>query len=554
MNEIVINGQNLSIQDTILVARGYHDGYRHHFPLVVLDEEIKEKLKIFREALEERIAAKDIMYGVNTGCGIKKGTVISADEINNYQKHYIPAHCVAIGEFFPEEVVRAAMIFRVNSFALGHSGVRLELCEKILEFYNKGIIPCVPSQGSVGSSGDLCFLAHISAALIGLKEQQVFFEGEIMSCEVALEKARVQPISLKAKEAMALTNGSTFILAQGILAIYDIENLIDTANIAAALSLEAIRGEIDAFDERVHAIRKSEGANNCAQVIRDLCCESKRMSKASQDKTLPAEKHIKKFDVQGKPVPRVQDAYSFRAHAQVMGSVMEAFDFCKEIFKRELNAATDNPLIFEEGDGFRAISGGNFHGEPLAQAADFLKIAVQQLANISDRRFYALTMPSTSYGLPADLVGLSNPDLNTGLMILQYSTAALVNENKSLCHPSVIDSIPTSANQEDYVSMGATSAKFLRKVVENTTYVVAAELLAAAQGISWTEEDLGPDLSPLGTKTKRAYNFIRQYVKVMDDDRFIQADWLKIIEQIKNQEFVRYVYDDNPGCRYLHIH
>lgn len=552
MKSLEINGHNLNIKDVVMVARGYHQEKKHYYPKVYLDDKIISKLKNFRLALEERIRAKDIIYGVNTGCGIKKATVITDEEINAYQKHYIPAHCVGVGDYFPEEVVRAAMILRVNSFALGHSGVRVELCQKILEFYNQGIIPCVPSKGSVGSSGDLCALAHISAALMGLKEQKVFYQGKIISAKTALKKANINPITLKAKEAMALTNGATFILSLGILAIYDAEILIKSANIAAALSLEAIRGEIDAFDDRIHSVRKNSGSIKCAEIIRDLCDGSKRMSSESQKVCLPAEKGIKKYDKKGNPLPRVQDAYSFRSHAQVVGSVIEAFDFCRQVFTREINAATDNPLIFREENSFRTISGGNFHGEPLAQAADFLKIALQQLANISDRRFYAMTMPSTSYGLPADLIGLSKPDLNTGLMILQYTTAALVSENKVLCHPSVIDSIPTSANQEDYVSMGTISARFLRQVVENTTYVIAAELLAAAQGISWTKKDLG-DLAGLGKKTHFAYQFVRQNITSMDDDRFIQTDLLKIVKKIKNSELVDFVYK-TENCHYLFDH
>jgi histidine ammonia-lyase len=541
MRSLELNGRDMNIQDVVLAARGYKHEKRHCYPVVTVNPESKYDLRLFREALEKRIQAKDIIYGVNTGCGIKKATVISDDEINAYQSHYIPAHSVGVGEFFPEEIVRAAMILRVNSFVLGHSGVRVELCEKILELYNKGVIPCVPSQGSVGSSGDLCSLAHISAALIGLKEQKVFFEGKTMSAPKAFKKANIRPIELRAKEAMALTNGSTFILALGLLAVYDAEILVKVANVAAALSLEAIRGEIDAFDHRIHEVRKNSGSITVAKTIRELCTDSERMSKESQNICLPSEKSIKKYDKDGKPLPRVQDAYSFRAHAQVLGSVVEAFEFCKKVFEREINAATDNPLIFQEDQDFRAISGGNFHGEPLAQAADFLKIALQQLANISDRRFYAMTMPSTSYGLLPDLIGPNKADLNTGLMILQYTTAALVSENKILCNPSVVDSIPTSANQEDYVSMGTTSARFLRKVLENTTYVVASELLAASQGISWTEEDLG-QLSKLGQGTKKAYEFIRRHVSAMDDDRFIRKDVLKIKQKVITQEFIDYVY------------
>lgn len=537
MKKLIFNGQNLSLNDIVLAARGYVKDGHHLYPELKLSPVISELLQKFREALEGRMAAGDIIYGVNTGCGIKKATIIPDNEIKAYQKHYIPAHCVAVGDYFPEEITRAAMVLRLNSFTFGHSGVRLELCEKIIEFYNAGIIPCVPEKGSVGSSGDLALLAHMSAALIGIKDQEVYYNGQIMSVLEALGKTGIETIELEAKEAMALTNGSTFTLALGLLALYDANVLINVADIAAALSLEAIRGETAAFDNRIHSARKHDGSVRCAESMRELFKGSKRMTNEAREICLKAEKKIKKYDKNGKPIPRVQDAYSFRAHAQVMGSVYEAFDFCLNIFFREINAATDNPLIFKEENGFTTISGGNFHGEPLAQAADFLKIAIQQLANISERRLYALTMPSTSYGLPDDLMGLSNPDLNTGLMIMQYSAASLVNENKTLCHPSVIDSIPTSANQEDYVSMGTTAARFLRQVVGNTQYVVAMELIGAAQGIYWTDSELG-EYAQLGEGTSRAYGFIRKFVDPMDDDRYIRTDIEKIVEIIKDGSLI----------------
>jgi len=542
MEELTFNGQDLDIDNIILAARGYYNEDGHHlYPELKLSPEISKTLQQFREALKGRMAAGDIIYGVNTGCGIKKATVIPDDEIKAYQRYYIPAHCVAIGDYFPEEVTRAAMVLRLNSFTFGHSGVRVELCEKIIEFYNAGIIPCVPEKGSVGSSGDLALLAHVAAALTGIKDQEVYYKGKIMPVLEALQESGIEKIELEAKEAMALTNGSTFTLALGLLALHDASILIHTADAAAALSLEAIRGEQAAFDERIHAARKHDGSMFCAENMRDLFAGSKRMTNEARNICLKAEKKLKKYDKNGKPIPRVQDAYSFRAHAQVMGSVYEAFDFCATVFLREMNAATDNPLIFENGDAFTTISGGNFHGEPLAQASDFLKIAIQQLANISERRLYALTMPSTSYGLPDDLMGLSNPDLNTGLMIMQYSAASLVNENKTFCHSSVTDSIPTSANQEDYVSMGTTAARFLKEVVKNSQYVVAMELIGAAQGIYWTIPELG-EYAQLGEKTSRAYDFIRKFVGPMDDDRYIRTDIEKIVNIIKDGSLIDYVY------------
>ena len=561
MKKIILTGYNLTSEEVVMAAYGYFsDQGDHCYPVVVLSDskdninprnpqnDAKSRILKKRSGLEARIEAGDIIYGVNTGCGIKKGTIIPEKDINAYQKHYIPAHCVQVGDYFAEAIVRAAMILRVNSFATGYSGMRLETCEKILEFYNKGIIPCVPEQGSVGSSGDLAPLAHIAAALTGLKGQKVTIperklpkdKKNPLPIEDALEIMNVKALVLKAKEAMGLTNGATFSLALGILAVHEAERLYHFSDLAAALSLEAIRGELAAFDPRLIEIRNHYGAKKVAETILKLVAGSERMTKKAQDVCLPAEKKIKKYDEKGTPTPRVQDAYSFRAYPPVAGSAYEAFWYARNVFEREINAATDNPLIFEKEDGsFEALSGGNFHGESLGQAADFLKIAIQQLANISDRRFYAMTMASTSYGLPNDLAGQTNSSLNTGLMILQYSTASLVSENKVLCHPSVIDSIPTSANQEDYVSMSTTSCRYLTKVLENSFFVIAAELLAAAQGISLTEESLAAEgCTKLGKKTDIAFQIIREEITAMDDDRILCVDLNKMVALMKGDRLL----------------
>lgn len=539
MKEILeINGHNLSFQKIVLIARGHRDPEgHHHYPKVVLSKEAQKTIAKFRQGLEQRMDAGDIIYGVNTGCGIKKGTIISRQEIDAYQAHYIPAHCVGYGDYFAEEVVRAALVLRVNSFALGNSGIRLETCNKLLEIYNKGIIPCVPEQGSVGSSGDLCPLAHIVAVITGVKGQKAFYQGQIMEATKALQKAGIKPIELSAKEAMGLTNGSTLTLAVGLLAMHDAGKLIEYSHMAAALSLEAIRGEKNAFDERIHKARKNPHSAKVAKTILSLTRGSKRMTTKGRNVCLESEKHIKKYQAYGSAVPRVQDAYSFRAYPQVAGPVLNAYKYAYDVFEGEMNAATDNPLIFEKNGKYEALSGGNFHGEPLGQAADFLKIAVQQMANISERRFYSLLMPSTSYGLPNDLAGKVNNDLNTGLMILQYTTAALVSENKPLCHPTVIDSIPTSANQEDYVSMSTIGARNLRQVIKNAYGVIGAEFLAAAQGISLTEEELKKQkVDKLGKDTAKVYKNIRQIVPVMNEDRYLHADFIKIVDYLLEHE------------------
>jgi len=547
IKEVVLNGHNLRLDEAVAIARGNadHQGNRI-YPVVSLDPQAQTILKEFRDGLEERIAAGDVIYGVNTGCGAKKGTIIPTKDINDYQAHYIPAHCVGFGDPFPEEVVRLAMILRVNSFALGHSGVRLEICEKLLELYNKGVIPFVPKQGSVGASGDLCPLAHMSATMLAIPGQKAYLEGELMEAAKALSLAGIEPETLKAKEAMGLTNGSTFTLAIGLLALHDSRNLLEYSHFAAALSLEAIRGEKAAFDPRIHQARKNPYSVDVAKIILDLTENSQRMTGESQSVCLSAEKKIKKYSdaEHTKPTPRVQDAYSFRGYPQVAGPTVKNLEYASEVLIAEMNAATDNPLVFKietEGqpDKFEALSGGNFHGEPLAQAVAVLALGIQSLANISDRRFYALTMPATSYGLPDDLAGPINSDLNTGFMILQYTTAALVSENKILCHPAVVDSIPTSANQEDYVSMGIIGARNLREVISNTYGVIAAELLAAAQAISLTEEELSAaGCSQLGDKTALIYKNIRKVVPAMLEDRYIYSDFQKIYN---------YLLEHNPN-------
>lgn len=538
MKPFEIDGnKKYSVEDIVQIARGQvlpQGG--HTYPRIVLSEGAKDILRKSRAILEKEMAAGKIMYGVNTGVGKRKGIIIPLEEIIRYQRHYIHAHSVGVGEYYPEEVVRAAMILRVLSFVKGNSGITLELCEKIIELYNAGIIPLIPCQGSVGASGDLCPLSHLGSALIGIPDQTVLYKGREMSSIAALTEANITPLVLQAKEAMGLTNGATFILAVLTLGAYDTRSLIAHSNIAASLSLEAIRGEVNAYDERIHEARNHPGQVLIAQEVRTIIHGSARMTKTTQLVKLPDEE---KHHYQDKPVPRVQDAYSFRCYPQVLGAVCDTLQYAWVVAENEINASTDNPLVFAPDDMHEEctiLSGGNFHGMPLALAADFLKIAVQRIANISDRRFFALTMPSASYGLPADLAGPTHSDANTGLMIMQYMTAALVSENKVLCHPASADSIPTSADQEDDVSMGSISARYLRKVIENTFNVVGAEIIAACQGLSLTQENLGNPL--LGVGTQAAYAAVREVIPMMDDDRFIRTDILKINSLMKSNRLV----------------
>ncbi len=403
MHKVLLDGESLTVCDAVSVARGHRDcNGGHTYPWVEISGDVREKLGAFRTGLQARMDAGDIIYGVNTGCGIKKGTIIPDDEIDAYQAHYIPAHCVGFGDPFPEEIVRLAMVLRVNSFCKGNSGLRVELLEKILECYNKCVVPYIPKKGSVGASGDLCPLAHMSAVLIGLPKQKAFYQGEVMTAPEALHAAGIEPIVLKAKEAIGLTNGSTFMLATTILAAHDAKLLLEYSDMATALSLEAIRGEKNAYDERIHQARNHPGQIAVAEHVRKLFAGSKRMSRKVQEMDLNG---VKVDIIQGgknkdKKMPRVQDQYSFRCYPQVAGSTYDALHFVFQVLEREMNASTDNPLVFrclenEKEGQFEALSGGNFHGEYIAHANDILKVVVQSLANISKENCRPMPESST---------------------------------------------------------------------------------------------------------------------------------------------------------------
>ncbi len=542
---IIIDGKSLSLLDVILIARGQEDhpdsddNHHHHssYPTVEIEKDAKKALSESHNALKAYMDAGNIVYGVNTGCGNQKSTIIPPDQITAYQAHYIPAHCVGTGDYFDAEVTRAAMILRANSFCRGNSGIRLKVVDKIVELYNKGVIPAVPSQGSVGASGDLCPLAHMAATMMGLEGQMAFYKGETILAKNALAAAGIERLVLEAKEAMGLTNGSTFILSLSVLAYYDALNLYEYGNLIAALAMEAVRAEKNAFDPRVHESRGHKGSIDVARILLELTDGSLRMTDAGRRVKLAAETKIYREDENGKktdePVPRVQDTYSFRAHPQVMVVLSNALDAMKVVLEKEINASTDNPLVFKKEDGtFETRSGGNFHGEILAHSADNLKNAVTAIANISDRRFYNMLVPEDSYGLPGDLAGPVNKKLNTGLMILQYSTAALVHEMKILCTPSGVDSIPTSAGQEDYVSMGTVAARHLRRVVTMGKKVLAGEMMAAIQGIALTEKEL-KEYARLGTYTGYAYDFFLEKVDelpINEDRIMLSVIWEKVIQ------------------------
>ncbi len=522
--KIEVNGHGLTIEQVNAVARHHNE--------VVLNPEAFANIVRFREGLEQAIDRKDTMYGVNTGCGSRKNQILPPEELSDYQMRYIPAHCCGHGDPLPQEVVRAAMLVRLNNFLKGHSGVRPVLIERLRDCLNLGLTPVVPAYGSVGASGDLIPLAHMSASIIGLAEAFMYVPGrtEPIPAAQALAWFGLEPITLAAKEAMGLTNGANFITALACLAVEDGWKLFQAANAALALSLEAIRGEQNAFDARIHDARPLPGQIRSAAQVRAFLKGSGRTTKEARDVNFPGEEV--KISM-GTKVPRVQDAYSFRCAPQVHAAVYHALSHLESLLDAELNSATDNPLVFETGDEkkpYVAISGGNFHGQPLAAPLDYLAITLAALAGISDRRSFAMTTSHLNYGLPADLAGPEHG--NTGLMITQYGGAALVNQIALLANPCSIHSVPTSADQEDWVSMGMNAALKVRDMGWLIRDVLATELLIAAQGIALTQHLLPEHLQRLGDGTGPMYRRIAQVFdgevnkshEIWFHDRYLKAE------------------------------
>jgi histidine ammonia-lyase len=442
----------------------------------------------------------EIAYGITTGFGAFKDKIISREQAELLQRNIVLSHAVGVGNAFDTPTTRAIMLIRANTLARGFSGIRLETLELLIEFLNKGVHPQIPEKGSLGASGDLAPLAHMACVLIG--ESEAEFEGEIINAKDALAKANLKPIVLAAKEGLALTNGTTIMTAVGLLETHKAKRLADVADISGCLSLEALNGTTSAFDERIHALRPHPRQIHCANNLR---------------KILEGSEFVREFDASN-----VQDAYSLRCIPQVHGACRDAIAYAEWIVNIELNAVTDNPLIFcdENCENIDVISGGNFHGEPLALAMDYLAIALSELGNISERRLMRLTDEcSNAHILPAFLT--ENGGLNSGFMMVQYTAAALVSENKILSHPASVDSIPSSANTEDHVSMGVTSALKLRQVAENLEIILSLELFSAAQGIDFRRRRIGAE-KQLGNKTQIVYKLIREKVPFIERDTFMK--------------------------------
>lgn len=503
---MIITGENLKIEDVIKVAvKGEK---------VTLSHESIEKINKSRKYIEEIIEKGEVVYGVTTGFGKFCNIIISSEDTKKLQKNLIRSHAAGVGEYFPEEVVRAMMLLRINALAKGYSGVRLSTLETIIEMLNKNVIPLVPSQGSLGASGDLVPLAHMVLVLMG--EGEAVFNGEVLPGKIALEKAGIEPVILEAKEGLALINGTQAMSALACLSIAAAIELSKVADICGAMSFEALYGIIDAFDEKVQLVRPHEGQMATARNMKKLLQGSQLVTHQGEIK--------------------VQDAYVLRCIPQVHGAVKDALKHIRNIIEIEINSATDNPLIFPEEK--EVVSGGNFHGEPIAINMDYLAIAVSELANIAERRIERLVNPNLNEGLPAFLT--KNGGLNSGLMISQYTAASLVSENKTLSFPASVDSIPSSANQEDHVSMGTIAAKKALKVVENTFHVLAIELLCAAQALDFRLEKAEKTFR-MGKGSEAAYKLVRDLVPKIEEDRVLSTDIKKLAHIIKNGELVKRV-------------
>ncbi len=498
MKKVYVDGETLTIEDVVAVAR--------HNAKVEIPKKVRDKVKKCRCFLERLVKEKRVVYGVTTGFGALGNITIPPRNMKELQSNLIRSHSTGVGKPLDRDIVRAMMLLRVNTLAKGYSGIRLETLETLVHMLNESVHPIVPEKGSVGASGDLAPLSHMTLVLMG--EGQAEYKGKLMSGREALRKAGIQPVKLDVKEGVALNNGTQLMTALGTLAVYDAERLVKVAEVATALSLEALRGISDAFDEKVHRARPHSGQITSAHNIRLLTAGSKLITsgeKATKRGMYP------------------QDPYSLRCAPQVLGAVRDAIGYVRKVVETEINAATDNPLVFAEDE--MCLSGGNFHGQPVALAMDILGTALTTVGNIAERRTARLIDENLSRGLPAFLIyEKAKKGVQSGFMTVQCTAAALASENKVLAHPASVDSIPTSANFEDFVSMGPTAARKAIEILHNVEYIVATELLCAAQGVDFRDPE------KLGKGTKAAYSLVRKRVPPLKKDRPMYKD----IETLKD--------------------
>lgn len=492
---VTLNGNTLTLSE---VKRVLFEGVE-----AAASEESMLRVKNSHEAVKRIVSEEKVIYGINTGFGKFSDVRIDQGDVEDLQLNLIRSHACGVGEPFPESVSRAMLLLRANALLKGFSGVRPVVIETLLALVNKSIHPVIPQQGSLGASGDLAPLSHLALVLMG--EGEVFYKGERKPALEVLVQEGIEPVTLQAKEGLALINGTQAMTAMGVIGYLEAEKIAYQSELIAALTMEGLNGIIDAFDENIHQARGYQQQVDTARRIREYLSGSSLITRQGEI--------------------RVQDAYSIRCIPQVHGASWQALDYVKEKLEIEMNAATDNPLIFENGES--VISGGNFHGQPIALAMDFMKIAAAELANISERRIERLVNPQLS-DLPPFLS--PEPGLQSGAMILQYVAASLVSENKTLAHPASVDSIPSSGNQEDHVSMGTIGSRHAYQIIQNVNKVLAIELICALQAAEFRGSDKMAD------KTKRFYEEARKVVPSITKDRVFSKDieacaaWLKEVE------------------------
>lgn len=498
---IRIDGNSLRVEDVVRTAR--------EMEAVSLAESAVPGIEASRGYVLGILKNKDVVYGITTGVGELASCYIPPEDGMTLQKNLIRSHASNVGDPLNEADVRAMILLRANALAKGYSGVRRELIQGLLDILNEHIYPYIPAKGSVGASGDLSPLAHLALILIG--EGECFKNDRRVPALQILKEKGLKPLVLQPKEGLALINGTQLMAAMGCLTLHDSENCLKNAQIAGAMSLEALKGTAKAFDKKIHQLRPHPGQMNIAENMRHLVANSEIIAS-----------HIN--------CHKVQDAYTLRCIPQVYGAIEDTLAYVRRVLEIEINSATDNPLIFANEQ--EVISGGNFHGEPLAFAMDYLGIAMSEIANISERTVDRLVNPHLS-GLPPFLA--EGNGLNSGYMIAQYTAAALVSENKILAHPASVDSIPTSAGQEDHVSMGSISARHAELIVKNVTQVLAIEMLAAAQGI-----DFQQPMKP-GQGSGAAYKLIRSQISHWKEDRVMYPDIEKMAELVRNGSIIHAV-------------
>jgi histidine ammonia-lyase len=507
---VSVDGESLTIEDLVSVAHKHAD--------VQIPEKVRQKVQRCRQVLEKLLKEKNVIYGVTTGFGALSNVNIPAKDIRKLQTNLIRSHSTGVGEPLDMDVTRALMLLRANALAKGNSGIRLKTLKALVQMLNKKVHPIIPKKGSVGASGDLAPLAHMTLVMIG--EGKAEYQGTVMSGKKAMEKSGVSFIQLEAKEGLALINGTQMMTAIAALAVHDAENLVKAAEIATAMSLEALCGISDAFDKRIHQLRPHAGQIKSASNVSLLTAGSQLVRSGEEA-----------IEQTGHP----QDPYCLRCVPQVLGAVRDAVSYVKKVVEIEMNSATDNPLVFAE-DG-ACLSGGNFHGQPISIAMDLLATALTAVGNISERRIAMMLDEKLSRGLPGFLIPKEcKKGIHSGFMSVQYTAAALASENKSLAHPASVDSIPTSANFEDFVSMGPVAARKATEILRNLEYIVAIELLCAAQAIGFRGSD------KLGKGTKIAYSMVRKVTSMSKEDSALHKEIEAVVKRmIRNGKLVEEV-------------